>query len=79
MIEFFKTCMCCFAYIALKIHQASECVVATVKIADRAGCCLPCHAVIAVKDCYDHCDTKVNVENNDVEVIGAAPTNIEMT
>lgn len=82
MCEFIKICLACCTLIALKVHQVSRCVVDTIKCLNDAWCCLPCNAVMAVKEWCDNCHSKVGVENdtntNDVQMAGDTPADIAM-
>ena len=81
MFEFLKTCFCCCTLIALKVHQVSRCVVDTIKCLNDAWCCLPCNAVMAIKDCYDHSTCRVGIDTHttDIEMVGVAPPEITMS
>lgn len=65
MLEFLKTCICCCIAGGLKAHEVKR----GVEINETVRCC------IDLKDCYDHCTSKVGVEDdtNSVQMTGVAP------
>jgi len=71
LLKFLIKCVCCVATTGVKVAIGT-------KSTYDSLCCLPCKCVVELKNCYNHCTAEVGVENNtnDVEVAGAAPTNI---
>ena len=44
---------------------------AEIKVAESTGICLPIKCALALKGCYDQCESDVTPVDNDIEMAGA--------